>query len=369
MRKFILASLFIVSTVASHQLSGSPPNGDDSAQTNASGDHRVSDESTGPQQSGPQQSSSKQSSSKDDRGPTAKAIMRLNLPLKTIGGAQLWTDHLWRDGYRIQQNSVTGHFRLVDAKDVRRAWGGRAHCDEVLAELCPKSGETNRGQRVVVLIHGLMRTHHSMKPLQESLRSADDQEVIRFSYASARGSIGNHATALRNVLEDFPADTQFSFVGHSMGNIVVRHLISDLQANDDPRGILRRCQSMVMLGPPNQGAAIARRLAPTGLFGLVTGKGGMELGPEWKTFVKNLGIPPFPFTIIAGDLSGSTVQNPLLDGSSDYIVSVDETKLDGAESFHVVPVVHSFLMSDEKSMKLTIEFIKQHRSDPSRLAE
>ncbi len=102
-----------------------------------------------------------------------------------------------------------------------------------------------------------------------------------------------------------PPETQFSFVGHSMGNIVVRHLISDLQRDGDPHGVLDRCRSMVMLGPPNQGAAIARRLAPTGLYGILTGKGGLELGPDWEDFVQNLATPSFPFAIIAGDVSAT----------------------------------------------------------------
>ena len=73
-------------------------------------------------------------------------------------------------------------------------------------------------------------------------------------------------------MEGMPDETEFSFVGHSMGGIVVRHLVGDLQ-RDDPGDLLKRCRSLVMLGPPNQGASIARRLARTGVFGLVSGKG------------------------------------------------------------------------------------------------
>ena len=145
-----------------------------------------------------------------------------------------------------------------------------------------------------------------------------------------------------------------------MGNIVVRHLVSDLGRDGDPQGLLSRCRSMVMLGPPNQGAAIARRLAPSGLYGIVTGKGGMELGPKWDEFVQHLATPPFPFAIIAGDVSMNTLRNPLVEGSSDFVVSVEEAKLKGAESFETVPVLHSFLMNDEKVQKTTIEFIRSH---------
>ena len=91
-------------------------------------------------------------------------------------------------------------------------------------------------------------------------------------------------------------------------------------------------KSMVMLGPPNQGAAIARRLAPSGVFGIITGKGGMELGPQWDDFVQHFATPPFPSPSLPAtfgkpnpESAGSAVQ-------ATYIVSVEEARLDGSES-------------------------------------
>ena len=76
--------------------------------------------------------------------------------------------------------------------------------------------------------------------------------------------------------------------------------------------------------------------------------------------MKQLATPPFPFAIVAGDVSANTIQNPLVDGDGDFVVSLDEAKLDGSEEFHTLPVLHSFLMSDEKAMKLTTEFISKY---------
>jgi pimeloyl-ACP methyl ester carboxylesterase len=293
-----------------------------------------------------------------------KPSLAASLLSKTAGGTQLWTDHLYRGEFRIQQNVLTGHWRLLDGNDVRRTWGTRADCEQALDDLQPKTAlEKTPGEspkHVIVLLHGLMRTRHSMKPLEKKLIAEGYPDVIRFSYASSRSSIADHAAALRQVLENLPDETQFSFVGHSMGNIVVRHLISDLQRDKDPHGVLDRCRSMVMLGPPNQGAAIARRLAATGLYGILTGKGGLELGPDWEKFVQNLATPPFPFAIIAGDVSQNGIENPLLDGSGDLVVSLEEAKLEGAETFETVPVLHSFLMNDETANERTVKFIQSH---------
>ena len=286
---------------------------------------------------------------------------RFNIPIKTGGGTQVWTDHAYRDGYRIQENALTGHFRLLDEKNVRQGWGSKIQCINTLNDLKPKSAQqSDKQQHVAVLLHGLMRTAHSMSPLETELEKNGVDDTIRFSYASTRKSMSDHAVALRMILEDQGAKTTFSFAGHSMGNIVVRRLIGDLQRDGDPKNILPRCRSMVMLGPPNQGASIARRLAPTGVFGWVTGKGGLELGPEWQEFVQKLATPPFPFAIVAGDVSENTIQNPLVEGDGDFVVSLDEAKLEGSKEFHTLPVLHSFLMSDERAMKIAVDFIKRH---------
>ena len=284
---------------------------------------------------------------------------RWNVPLKTTGGTQFWTDHIHRGGDRLQQHSLTKHWRLLDQNDIRRAWGTRDQCLAVLDERKSKSA-IGQGEHVIVLLHGLMRTRFCMKTLETRFHDAGYRHTFRFSYASTRASIGDHAAALREALEDFPADTTFSFVGHSMGNIVVRRLIGDLDQDGDPMSVLARCKSMVMLGPPNQGAAISRRLAPTGVYELLTGKGGMELGPEWDKFAKRLGTPKFPFAIVAGDVSANRIQNPLVDGSSDFVVSLEEADLEGRVWLRTVPALHSFLMNDPTAMAWTVEFVQSN---------
>ncbi|MCC9644867.1 lipase [Rhodopirellula sp. JC740] len=282
----------------------------------------------------------------------------INVPLPTMGGAQLWTDHLHRRGYRIQQNALTKHWRLLDPKNVRRAWGSRSDVQTALDAIEPAAPAPS-DRPVVVLLHGLMRTDHCMKSLESQFHDAGFDQTIRFGYASTRGSLAESATALREVLESQSPEAEFAFVGHSMGNIVTRHLIGDLQANGDPKNLLPRFRSMVMLGPPNHGAAIARRLGPTGVFGLVAGPGAMELGSRWVEVESKLATPDFPFAIVAGNVK-TPVANPLVDGKGDFVVSLEEAKLNGAETVHEVPVLHSFLMDEPDVQSWTIHFVEQH---------
>lgn len=277
--------------------------------------------------------------------------VRLNVPLPTGGGIQLWTDHRVREGNRMQQNALTRHWRVVDAKGIRRAWGNHDDCLAALDGLKTWSDDDDDGRTVTVLLHGLMRTRHSMKKLGGQLDAHGGSVPVTFGYASTRAGLPDHAKAFQNVISDWPPTWKLQFVGHSMGNMVVRRWIHDRQTDGDHDGWLDRCQAMVMLGPPNQGSQIAGRLGPTGIFSLVTGKGGMQMGPTFDEIAETLATPPFPFAIIAGKVDKGWLQNPLLEGPSDLVVRVDEAKLDGSASFETVPVAHSFLMDHDDVMR------------------
>jgi len=276
----------------------------------------------------------------------------------TLGGLQFWTDYRWNAGCRLQKNAVTGHWRVIDAKNVRHARGSREECEVGFSELISQIAGGVRYDRVVVLMHGLMRTPRSMKSLSNALNAKQIGTMIAPSYASTRAPIATHAAAFRELVEAIPGQPQIDIVGHSLGNIVVRYAIGDWQQDGDPKGVLARMKHMVMLGPPNQGATIARKLAKTGLFVVITGKGGLELGRDWGELRGRLAIPPFPFAIVAGKLDSKYVSNPLVDGDSDFIVSVEETHLAGAAVEIVVPVIHSFLMDDPSVHEFVANFLQ-----------
>ncbi len=286
-------------------------------------------------------------------------VKKFNVALPTAGGAQLWTDLEVRGGYRVQRNALTGHCRILDPSNVRRGWGSETDSTELLDQLCPEIPEP-AAKPVVVLMHGLMRTDGSMKSLEKALRADGYEQIIRFGYASTRSSLSESAAALHRVLAGQHPDAEFCFVGHSMGNIVTRHLVGDLQRERDPDEILPRCRAMVMLGPPNQGAAIARRLGPTGVFEWIAGPGAMELGSRWADVEASLATPPFPFAIVAGTFKSGAIRNPLVDGESDFVVSFEEAQLEGAEVVHQVPVLHSFLMNGEAVQQWTVDYLDAH---------
>ena len=46
-----------------------------------------------------------------------------NIPFPTMGGKVFWDTLAQYNGWRLQQNEITKHCRILDPNDVRRAWG------------------------------------------------------------------------------------------------------------------------------------------------------------------------------------------------------------------------------------------------------
>lgn len=291
----------------------------------------------------------------------AERISRLmnsvGLPAKTLGGKQFWTDHLWRAGWRIQQHAISQHWRLLDPNNHRWAWGTYQECLQRFNDQV----STNQDVRtpIVILLHGLIRTAASMNSLAAAIERELGFQPILFEYASTRAAVADHATALADVVNGLSPENQIHFVGHSLGNIVVRYYWGLLERGNQT-DVLRRIRSVVMLGPPNQGAALARQLDRLGLLQWITGQSGMELGPSWEELQKKLAIPSCPFAVIAGVVRSSQLINPLTDGPGDLVVSAKETFLEGASLRLEVQGLHSFLMNCTEVQAATIEFLKSH---------
>lgn len=209
---------------------------------------------------------------------------------------QFWTDYRWNSGCRLQKNELMKNWRVLDAKNIRQASGTRDECTIAFSELVESVAKNVCYDHVVLLMHGLMRTPRSMNSLANYLTSQGIGVPIAPSYASSQASIGVHATAFRELVESLPGQPRIDIVGHSMGNIIVRHAIADWQALGDPKQTLTRMKHMV--------------------------------------------------------------SNPLVDGQGDFVVSVEETHLDGAAIEIEVPALHSFLMDTPSVHEFIAKFLR-----------
>jgi hypothetical protein len=263
-----------------------------------------------------------------------------NLPSATLGGKQFWTDAVILDKWRIQRNMLTGHYRLLDHKEVRHAFGTRAQCQEELDKVAARERLKPPSGNVVIVLHGLLRSRGHLQGLCDYLESKGGYYVINFGYASSRGEVADHAAALAGIVAQCRDAKEIYFVGHSLGNIVLRQYITDALAAAPDKKLDPRIRRVVMLGPPNNGAELATRFADQTLFQIVWGKSGQQLAEDWKKLQTKLSTPPCEFGIIAGARGTAEGYNPLVSGDDDGVVAVAETKLPGAADFSTVKQLH-----------------------------
>lgn len=288
-----------------------------------------------------------------------KAQGFMNLPVRTGGGKQFWTDLQNVGGWRIQQNSETGHCRLIDPQLVRQAWGNLVHCQHTLQQRAQAGEVAQPTGPVVILLHGLVRTSNSMNVMEKHLQG-QGYTTVNFGYASSRKEVGDHAVALKSVIDGLGDQvTDIYFVAHSLGNIVIRRYLHDTAnpltgLNGDPR--IRR---IVMLGPPNQGSKVARTFKGSRIFRTIAGKSGDQLARNWAQLSPTLATPSAEFGIIAGGQENEAYSNFLLNGKDDYTVSVEETKLAGASDFMMHPLLHGTMMNQPIVLDATTRFFQQ----------
>ena len=285
------------------------------------------------------------------------ADTNINITAPTGGGKQFWTDRFVHHAWRIQRNIYTGHYRLLDNKDFRWAWGTYEGCQLEFERLRVKNNLPPVRGKVLITIHGLGRSRQSMAGIGEYLAEEGGYTWINVTYASTRDTIDAHARALGQIVTELTQAEEVNFVAHSLGNLVTRRYLTD-RAEAPPEMKGPPLGRMVMLAPPNQGAQIAEKLHNNKLFQLVYGLSGRQLSGGWSEIDRQLAIPGFAFGIIAGGRGEGGVDNPLLSGDNDLIVTVEETRLPGAADFLVVPALHTFIMDDPTVRESTLRFLQ-----------
>ena len=260
---------------------------------------------------------------------------RLPIPLKTMGGRQFWGDCVFFRGWRIQHNVVLNVHRLLDPHDAMQAIGSLSDCRQELERFKQEQNLSPMSGRAIVFVHGIGRSSKSFAAMKKAYES-DGDIACSFDYPSTRLEIEGSAGYLRDVITSLDGVEEINIVAQSLGGLLVRSYLSQ---DVDPR--IRR---FVMLGTPNRGAELARRLKNNGLFKFVLGDAGQQLALDEGKLLEDFPIPKVEFAIIAGARGKPHGWNPLIPGDDDGTVSVTSTRLPGCADFMTVPVLHSFLM-------------------------
>ncbi len=250
-------------------------------------------------------------------------------------GTQFWADARWRDGWRLQRHWDGQSCRLLNPEGRIVCRGSWAQCSEALEEARPVPASIDH---LVILLHGLGRTRRSLARLDRALREAGFT-TARLDYPSTRKSIQDHAATVAELLDHIPTPNKLSFVSHSLGGLIIRQLLG----YDAPwRSAIDR---IVMIAPPNRGASLAGSLDKGGVMRAILGP---SYGQIAEGFAETLPVPGVPVAIFAGDAAGVP---------GDGLVTVEETRLEGATEHHVVPAIHTFVMNHPSVIRAAVSFL------------
>ena len=219
---------------------------------------------------------------------------------------------------------------------------------------CSSPQEIPDNDESVVVVHGLGRSHASMKLLASRIEDAG-YRVINFSYPSTAEPIEELSALLgAEVDRSFGADSgDVHFVTHSMGGVLVRSYLSQKSTPHSGR--------VVMLSPPNQGSEIIDAYADSKLLRSILGPAGMKLGTDPEGIARGLGSVRFSLGVITGDRSFNPVGSWLIPGPDDGMVGVDRAAIEGAADFMVLHATHTFIMNRRDVAEEVVHFLESGR--------
>ncbi len=110
----------------------------------------------------------------------------------------------------------------------------------------------DRGQRVVVLVHGLFATAGALRILRQRIETATGHRTASFSYEPGCDLV-TLVDRLRQLLDTLPASCPIDLVGHSLGGLAARYYVQ-VGLGDD------RIRQTISLASPFQGSELARYL-------------------------------------------------------------------------------------------------------------
>ena len=202
----------------------------------------------------------------------------------------------------------------------------------------------------VVLLHGLARVSNSMAELEHKLDRAG-YRAINVNYPSRKYAIDVLAEeAVTRGVESCADASHIHFVTHSLGGILVRHYFQSKP--------LQNLGKVVMLGPPNQGSELVNGLLDIPGFKFFGGPTGSALGTGEGHIPQSLGAVDFNLGVIAGNVNINPLGFLLINGPNDSIVSVESTKVEGMNAHLVLPVIHTFMMRDDRVIDNVIHYLK-----------
>ena len=199
-----------------------------------------------------------------------------------------------------------------------------------------------------ILVHGFLRSKYDMFLLAPRLQKLmPGTSVHCFEYPSRKLTMHEAALRLADFLSAATKGEPASFVGHSLGGLVVRTL-------DSLPHVPAPLHRLVTLGTPHQGASIAGFLARSTLMQKIGGPVLAELAAPL--------LPLQPRHLHVGCIIGHTNTRlgylPLLGRDNDGLVCVDEAVFPACVEEKRTRTLHGYFPFSAQSARLAAHFLK-----------
>jgi pimeloyl-ACP methyl ester carboxylesterase len=202
----------------------------------------------------------------------------------------------------------------------------------------------------VILVHGLWYGPWVMGFLGRHLQHAGFT-VRQFAYRATASPVAEHASQLALFAERTRA-TKVHFVGHSLGGLVIVHMLAHGQGRATGRAVL--------LGTPLQGSRVARKVVRLPGGGLLLGQAADDLGRGQPVQADGHEIG-----MIAGCKAlglGRLLGQP--DKASDGTIELDETNAPGLSGRVILPVSHTGMLYSSEVASQVANFLRDGRFAP-----
>jgi len=212
--------------------------------------------------------------------------------------------------------------------------------------------ESEHADEVVVCLHGLWRSVWAMEPIANFLNTKGFT-TVSVPYASFRYELDDIVQSVRHLVQPWlDQGKQIHFVTHSLGGVVLRHLLEEALLVNEREKVGR----VVMLAPPHQGSEIVDWLSKSPMRH-VLGPAGEFLTSD-KMMQRSQQFPEnIEAAIIMGERSAIPFFRKLLEASNDGIVSVEKGHLLGIKEFKVVDADHTFIASEPDVLEMIWHFL------------
>ena len=187
-----------------------------------------------------------------------------------------------------------------------------------------------------------------MKPIAELFE--DDYIVLNINYPSTKHDIESLTDLIYyKHLSDINQEVRVSFVGYSMGGLLVRAILNKYK--------FKNLHRVLFLATPHQGSEVADFLRDNYLYKKLYGPAGAQLGTKYDK-TKIVGEPYYEFAVMAGNSSIDPISSYIIPGDDDGKVSINSAILNNAKDAVVIDASHLFFPSNIKVKKQVLSYIK-----------